>query len=284
MNCLKVILNIQEELRRYIKENAIKSLVIGVSGGIDSALCCAIAHPVCRDLGIPLIGRSLPIESKSDEITRAHLIGEVFCDLFDVKDLANPVRSMLDATFHNGWENGTIRQANIKARMRMIYLYDLAQLHNGMVLSTDNLTELLLGFWTLHGDVGDYGMLQNLWKTEVYELAKYKVTQFKVTAGQKQHADALQACIDAVPTDGLGVSDSDFDQLGADSYEEIDKILQGYFNELAKDENSDNVRSIEKHPVIQRHLRTEFKRNNPYNIPRTEVFRGITNTNYLPLR
>jgi len=61
----------------------------------------------------------------------------------------------------------------MKARIRMILLYDLAGGNDGMVLSTDNYTEYLLGFWTLHGDVGDFGMIQSLWKTEVYDMVEW---------------------------------------------------------------------------------------------------------------
>ena len=94
-----------------------------------------------------------------------------------------------------------IRAGNIKARLRMTYLYDKANKYNGMVLSTDNLTERNLGFWTLNGDVGDFGFLQELWKTEVYGLSKSIGTE------------SVMACVNAIPTVGLGITDSDIDQL-----------------------------------------------------------------------
>ncbi len=92
---------------------------------------------------------------------------------------------------------------------------------HGMVLSTDNYTELLLGFWTLHGDVGDYGMIQNLWKTEVYAMARYIVNNLD----NKKAKNALQLCIDAVATDGLGITNNDLEQIQAKTYEEVDQIL-----------------------------------------------------------
>ena len=174
-----MVRNIRHELKKYIEENGIKSLVIGISGGIDSALCAALAQPVCDDLGIPLIGRSIPITSNtSDERDRAELVGKAFCHNFDESyQIEGAFGATWSAIKQEGWNfkdpNEKIRMGNVKARLRMIALYDLAQLYKGMVLSTDNYTELLLGFWTLHGDVGDYGMLQNLWKTEVYDMAEY---------------------------------------------------------------------------------------------------------------
>lgn len=61
-----------------------------------------------------------------------------------------------------------IANGNLQARCRMIHLYDLAGIHGGLVMSTDNQTEYQLGFWTIHGDVGDFDPIQDLWKTEVY--------------------------------------------------------------------------------------------------------------------
>ena len=60
MNYENAVRNIRTELKTYVEKNNLKSLVIGVSGGIDSALCVLLAKPVCKELNIPLIGRSLP--------------------------------------------------------------------------------------------------------------------------------------------------------------------------------------------------------------------------------
>ena len=103
----------------------------------------------------------------------------------------------------------------------MIYLFDLAHFKEGMVLSTDNYTELMLGFWTLHGDVGNFGLLQYLWKTEVYGLAKHLEAEYR-SKNQHDKADALKHSIDALPTDGLGITTSDFDQIQVPDYETAD--------------------------------------------------------------
>jgi NH3-dependent NAD+ synthetase len=103
-------------------------------------------------------------------------------------------------------------------------------------------------------------MIQNLWKTEVYEMAKFLVE----TNPDKAQADALDLCIKAVPTDGLGISNSDFDQLGAYSYQEVDQILIAHL----KDPHNEDLLH---HKVIQRKLNSEFKRNNPFSIPRERI-------------
>lgn len=154
-----------------------------------------------------------------------------------------------------------IRMGNVKARLRMIHIYDLAQQHKGMVLSTDNFTELMLGFWTLHGDVGDYGMVQNLWKMEVYELAKW-IAENDYGVDTEGYT-AIMECIEATPTDGLGITSSDVEQLGAKNYAEVDAILK---EEL--------LHAGGEHTVAKRKRASEFKRNNPYNLPRKVICNG----------
>lgn len=275
------VYSIRKQLREYIINNEIKSLVLGISGGIDSTICAALARPVCDELKIPLIGRSLPTATnKKDEVERAKMVGEAFCHDFAEIPIDGYFTAANKICFDNGQTDQDrkekIRLGNIKARLRMMFLYDLAQKNDGMVLGTDNYTELMVGFWTLHGDVGDFGMIQNYWKTEVYGMSKYLVDI------EERGREAIQLCIDAIPTDGLGITSSDLEQLGAKTYDEVDRILQEYFdlsNLIQINFKGVNweivtrlklrINELEKHPVIQRHLKTEFKRNNPYNIPRS---------------
>lgn len=253
--------NIRKNLKNYIKDNNLLSLVVGESGGVDSALTSALAYPVCEVMNIPLIGRSITIDSnKSDEIERGRKIGTVYCHDFEELNLTPEYenfiekKSIRDPSIIEDTLESKIRRGNIKARLRMIELYDIAQDNKGIVLSTDNFTELALGFWTLHGDVGDLGMIQKLFKTEVYKLSSW-IACSTIDGKQKE---ALQSCIDATPTDGLGITNSDLDQLGANTYEEVDNILIEYFK---------YKKNID-HPVVRRHLKTNFKRNNPYNFRR----------------
>ncbi len=250
-------LRIRDVMMRYVENSHLKSLVLGISGGIDSALCAALLKPVCEDLHIPLIGRSITIETNhDDEIARSIAVGEAFCHDFQHLDLT-------DAYFENrkllvnldDTHLSKMRQGNMKARMRMLVLFDLAQLHHGMVVSTDNYTEYLTGFWTLHGDVGDYAPIQHLWKTEVYALSTFLLGE-----ENEQQRRALQSCIDATPVDGLGISKSDCDQLGVPNYFEADRIFARFFS-------GDN--SLRDHTLIKRYFASEYKRHNPANISRS---------------
>lgn len=267
MDCAKVKNNIQLELERYIDVNNIRALVCGDSGGIDSCATIALASEVCSAKNIPLIGRSIPIvTNKNDEIERARLVGNAFCTDFAEKDLSVFFGTLLyamDSSFSENTQttdfDEKIRIGNFKARARMMYLYDIARKYNGLVLSTDNYTELLLGFWTLHGDVGDLGMLQNLWKTEVYELSEHLCSYHDATK-----SIAIRQCIEATPTDGLGITSSDVEQLGVKSYDEADMILKAWLKNQPDE--------YKNHPIVQRYQKTHFKRNNPYNFSRELVF------------
>lgn len=266
INYQDAVSNIRKHLKEYIERSKLQSLIIGISGGIDSALCAVLAYEVCKEIKIPLIGRSLTIETnKPEEISRAAGIGKYFTTNFEHVNLTEGYKLIANLLTEKDKDenpedyNFKIRRGNLKARTRMLYLYDLASKHKGMVLSTDNYTELLLGFWTLHGDVGDYGMIQNLWKTEVYEMSRFLAS--KMDSGQQK---ALIDCVEAIATDGLGITNSDLDQIKANSYEEVDQILLRLFNK-------DGLGSYSSHPVILRKLASEFKRNNPYNLPRNLI-------------
>ena len=292
---INIVSNIRNITKKYILDNKLRSLVIGVSGGVDSAFDCALLKSVCDELGIPLIGRSITIESnKIDEIERARNIGKHFCTDFKEVDLSDQFNILKEFDEMEGGIDYSIpykiRMGNIKARMRMIYLYNLASRTGGLVLSTDNLTELNLGFWTLHGDVGDYAPIQKLWKTEVYAISEYLASKMP-----KDESDALISCVLCNATDGLGISSTDLDQIlpdwrdrhttTKDGYEEIDDIFIEFFEkiDILKSGNSnhdlfsktvDDVMRLKESPVIKRYYSSEFKRNNPIVLSREEIFKN----------
>lgn len=280
MDYKKVVENIRSKTKDYLVKGNLDAVVIGVSGGIDSALACALIKPVCSELNIPLIGRSISIETnKNEEQVRAKNIGINFCEDFKEVDLSKLYKPMAnemnmltphDHILENEVTDWKIRNGNIKARLRMIYLYNLASQNKGLVLSTDNLTEYLLGFWTLHGDVGDFGMIQDLWKTEVYEIAIY-------LAGNECNVDethALLACVEGIATDGLGITNSDLDQIlpgftgtSVEGYKQVDDILK----KITSGKINDRLSVEEINPVFRRHVNSEFKRQNPYNLERKTI-------------
>lgn len=280
LNYEKVFCTLVDKTREYIQNNNLSAMVLGISGGIDSTVVAAICHEVSKQTGIPLIGRSLPIKNKNDEFSTSKLVGEAFCDNFEVTNLYevfNKFLTLVDGDNLVSLKRTPIADGNIQARLRMIYLYNLASIHKGLVLSTDNQTEYQLGFWTIHGDVGDFNPLFGLWKTEVYELAKWIEVMYGTMAeGADEAMDmddylnkelAIYKSIALTPTDGLGISNSDLDQIGAKSYAEVDDILQTML--LYKNperEKWDILYSKYSEEVVNkvwnRHLASEFKRKN----------------------
>jgi NAD+ synthetase len=166
----------------------------------------------------------------------------------------------------------------------MMFLYNLASIHKGLVMSTDNQTEYQLGFWTIHGDVGDFDPIQDLWKTEVYELARWLVTRYQNIAEfpnrecwENRAWKAIVESIKLIPTDGLGISNSDLEQIGAKDYATVDDILQTATNNIFDSTGRWVQPLMEKYSedvvvkVLSRHVASEFKRKKaPIYIPRKE--------------
>lgn len=264
----KVYSNILNWIKKYVVENNIKTLVLWLSGWIDSTLTAAI----CKQVDIPLIWISLPCSTnKSDEISTASQVWKEFCTTFkevNLQDTFSAVESFCKDS--SGLDSTPISQWNIKARLRMITLYDVASKTWWMVVDTDNLTEHFLWFWTIHGDDGDFNPIWWLRKHEVYNLARW------VKENIYKDSVALESSIALIPTDGNGVSWSDLDQIAPwKTYDDVDEILQRWVgldettkkSAIENDFNHDSIADLcDKHwlesvkRVITRSIKSEFKR------------------------
>ena len=146
------------EIGKFLKEEFRKrkktSAIVGVSGGVDSSLTAEL----CQRAGLDVKRVFMPHGKTSDKPA----------GLFLKIDITKAV-DVLD-----GKAADKISKGNIMARVRMIILYDLARKLNGLVVGTENLSEYYLGYFTLHGDhAADINPIAGLWKTQVFELAKY---------------------------------------------------------------------------------------------------------------
>ena len=202
----KVFETLISETEKYLKNNNLKAMILGISGGIDSTVTAAICHEVeKRNPYIKFIGVSLPCNTNSDEENlSAKAAMEGFCKAgnYWTENLQEEyalVKSICEA--HT--KSTPISQGNIKARLRMIYLYNLASTMGGLVMDTDNLTEHYLGFFTIHGDVADYNPIGGLWKHEVYELAKYIRNLYSYHGAGSVMVEALDKAIEITPTEYL---------------------------------------------------------------------------------
>ena len=199
-----------------------------------------------------------------EENDSASLAMKAFCDEYWVENLQAQYL-LVKATCEQRYPSTPISQGNIKARLRMIYLYNLASVTGGLVMDTDNLTEHNLGFWTIHGDVADYNPIGGLWKHEVYELCKYLFTEVHPDENCPCH-QALRAGYDITPTDGNAVAaGGDMAQIApGHTYEEVDDILNTYLQhgddaqEMKRLDEAYGAETVER--VLTRHRRSEFKR------------------------
>ena len=202
--------NIVADLMQYREQTGVETAVIGMSGGVDSAVTAALL----KRAGWHVIGVTMPVYQDPEETER----GKEACEALHLEhrhvDLT-AAYDMMVSVVGEDWapddKASRIRRGNIRARLRMITLYNMAAAENGLVASTDNYSELAMGFWTLHGDVGDLSPIQSLNKSwEVPALARY--------------LDVSEETWRAKPTDGLGISDSDEAQFGY-TYLELDLML-----------------------------------------------------------
>lgn len=264
----RIYTNIVNWIRKYVKENNRRSLVLWLSGGIDSTVTAAL----CKQVDVPLIWLSLPcFTNKSDEISAASLVWKEFCDSFKECNLQAAFSVVEDFCGDaSGLQSTLVSQWNIKARLRMITLYDIAWKTWWVVVDTDNLTEHFLWFWTIHGDDWDFNPIWWLRKHEVYGLARWMKENVYL------ESEALEASIALIPTDGNGVSWSDMDQIAPwKTYDDVDEILQRWvsFDDSTKKfviENGFNHDGIvdlcDKHwketveRVVLRSAKSEFKR------------------------
>lgn len=269
--------------QKYLEDNHLYAMILGISGGLDSTVTAAICHEVeKRNPELKFYGVSLPCSSNTDEENdSAKVCMKGFCKFGQwwVENLQKEYM-LMKATCSQRHLPTTIGQGNLKARLRMMYLYDLANYTKGLVMDTDNLTEHYLGFFTIHGDQGDLNPIGGLWKHEVYELAKYLHDEYynNPLEFEGYRLMALNAAINITPTDGNGVNDlGDVGQIAPEfangnnieAYTKVDDIVKTYIDcrglhseqyliEMNKLYNKYSVKTVED--IVNRIIRTEYKR------------------------
>lgn len=256
----------------YLMTNKIKNLVLGLSGGLDSTITAAIVDIMKSkypDLELNLIGVSLPSNSNKMDEKHGAKCCAVFCDEYYEHNINQEYENFAFETYNIAGDETFTSLGNIKARIRMMHLYNVAGVRKGIVLDTDNLTEHYLGFFTIHGDVGDLNIIGDLWKSELYNLAKYIRDVYFENHSLKK--EALDNAIWIVPTDGNGVKDGgDMAQIAPGcTYEEVDKVLDGWVHgnrtvtqfiewckQFVPSVSKDNIIKI-----VERNKNSAFKRN-----------------------
>lgn len=212
--------DIVEFVQNKVSEANADGLVVGLSGGIDSTLAAFLAcEAVGKDnvFGIVMPSTTTPTEDKLHGTVIAQLLGINYKEIA-IDSILNEFLSVTQL------EEDKLSIGNLKARIRMSIIYFYANSKNYLVSGTGNKSEILIGYFTKHGDGAcDIEPIGDLYKTDVYQLAKY--------------LEIPQEIIDKPPRAGLWNNQTDEDEIGM-TYELLDKIL---YRNLEKDIDANSI-------------------------------------------
>jgi NAD+ synthase len=228
LNCELTARVLENFIRDELSKAGFSRVVVGLSGGIDSAVSCFLAT---RALGSENVrALMMPYKTSSQE---SLIDAKAVVKQLRIKSEVVEITPLVDGYFSSQPEANYVRRGNAMARARMIILFDKSVEHCALVLGTSNKTELLLGYGTLYGDMASaINPIGDLYKTDVFQLAG--------------HLELPEAIIKKKPTADLWAGQSDEAELGF-TYAEVDELLY---------ELIDNRVSRER--LIQQGFREEF--------------------------
>jgi len=212
---------IKQKLIEFIRTEFLKAGfqkgIIGLSGGIDSAVVAFLAAQALGKNNVLAV--LMPYKTSSPEsLADANLI----VNQLGIRSEIIEITPMVDAYFARSGEMSAVRKGNIMARQRMIVLYDISAKEKGLVIGTSNKTEILLGYGTLFGDTAcAINPIGELYKTQVWQLAEELGVPKKI--------------IEKKPTADLWEGQTDEGELGF-SYRHVDQLLQAMIDEGLKDD------------------------------------------------
>jgi len=209
--------------RDYVRKNQFKTVVLGLSGGVDSALCACIAADALGASNV--VGVSMPSDftsgaSREDAEALARALGLRFYSI-PIRDVFETYRRALEPAFSGQAADTT--EENLQARIRGNYLMALSNKFGWLVLTTGNKSEVSVGYSTLYGDTaGGFAVLKDVYKTMVYDLARHRATRDGRTV-------IPERTLSRPPSAELRPDQTDQDALPP--YEVLDPILRLYVEE-----------------------------------------------------
>jgi NAD+ synthase len=246
INCELTTRILESFIRDELSKAGFSRVVVGLSGGIDSAVSCILAARALGPENVRAV--MMPYKTSSKEsLTDA----EAVVKRFGVQSETVDITGIVDGYFSLQPEASTLRRGNAMARARMLVLFDKSMDYRALVLGTSNKTELLLGYGTLFGDMASaINPIGDLYKTDIFQLAAY----LKIP----------ETILKKKPTADLWAGQSDEAEMGF-TYAEVDELLYELIDERQLPE-----KLIEKgfeadfvHRVIQKIQGSQFKRRGP---------------------
>ena len=248
-------------LRDYVEKNSFPGVILGLSGGIDSALCAAIAVDAIGEervssFMLPSIYTS--DESFTDSKECAKRLG-ISLETISIEKTFESINLSLEKSFKGYFED--ITEENLQSRIRGTLLMAVSNKKGKMLLTTGNKSEVSVGYSTLYGDMnGGFNPIKDIYKTEVYGLAKWRNTNIPNNVYGKNKDIIPIEIITKEPTAELRENQKDSDSLP--SYEELDKILEGLVEyELSTKELEEKGFALESIKKVENLLYiSEYKR------------------------
>ncbi len=232
-------------LENEVKKTSISKVVVGLSGGLDSAVVAVLAQQTFKDdLLCVMMPSHYSSQSSLDD-------AQELCEAFHMRVEEVSIEPMLRAYEELNPDLDNLRKGNFSSRMRMATLFDISARENALVLGTSNKSELMLGYGTLYGDLSSaINPIGDLYKSEVYELAEYLGVSKNI--------------IKKAPSADLWDGQSDEADLGY-TYAQLDEALKLYVEdrltkeEIVKKGVDEKMLSM----IIGRIFRNQFKRKMP---------------------
>ena len=238
LNYEKIVLDIQNWIGNYVKSANAENIIVGLSGGIDSAVTAALCTKTLGNKNV--FGLGLPCGSISEDLEDAILVAKSLEIDFTVLDL-NPVHEKFLSIIGSNYKRNNMADANLKPRLRMTALYFYGQTKGkSLIAGTSNRAELAIGYFTKYGDgAADFEPLASLYKQEVRELAKILGIPERI--------------ITKPPSAGLWAGQTDEGEIGL-TYDILDEILYRIDYTLNFDDlNKENIQKVQELMSSARH-------------------------------
>ena len=232
-------------LEDEVKKVGISNVVVGLSGGLDSAVVAVLAH---KAFGDGLLCVKMPSQYSSQSSLDD---ADAVCEAFGLRSITCSIAPMVEAYESMQTDLDNLRKGNFSSRMRMATLFDISARENALVLGTSNKSELMLGYGTLYGDLASaINPIGDLYKSEVFALAA--------------SLGIPKQIIEKPPSADLWDGQSDEDDLGY-SYAELDAAMKLYVDERLSYEAivERGVDATMLQMIIKRIFRNHFKRKMP---------------------